>query len=647
VDRTIPICDRFFSKLWPNCAGLALVAGDVKGHPAGQSNLNAPRKTGRMAWSILAVMLNGPMRSRAIIRACLVSLGVCAAAMASARQADAQVTRQVERFEPAESIDGNYLSALIAGAAKDSSAAAVFLREAVKADPRNAELLERAFVAFLADGSMNDAFRAAERLVKIDSSNGLAQLALGVRALRQKQYQTARAILHRSGRGRAADITATLITGWAFAGAGETAKAIETIDRLKGESTYNQFRDYNAGLVYDLANNVPEATKRLKSAFDAERTQLRLMDVWGRFQARRGQAEAAKLTYSDFDKILPNHPVARDALNRLEKGEPLPRLISTAQQGAAEVLYGLGSVGNRQGDEIAAQIYLRLALYLDPTHDLALLTLGDILERIKQFDDAIVAYERIPESSPLRGSAELQVGLSLQAMERTDEAVAHLKAVIERRPDDLDALSTLGNVYQSRKRHAEAVEVFDKAVSKLTQPGAAHWALFYQRGAALERIKQWDRAEADFRKALSLIPPSLNGNRGLVLNYLGYSLVDRHLKIDEAFEMLKTAVELRPRDAAVIDSLGWAYYRLGRYEDALRELERAVQLKPSDSVINDHLGDAYWKVGRKLEASFQWNHARDLNPEPEDLPRILKKIESGLEETPNAAAAGDVKKDGG
>lgn len=594
---------------------------------------------------------SGAGSARALLRFCLVTMSVGAAAVASARPVEAQTPRPSERLEPADSIEGNYLAALIAGSAKDSSAAAVFLREAIKADPRNAELLERAFIAFLADGSMTDAFKAAERLVRTDPSNGLAKLSLGVRALRQKQYQTARTILQRGGRGRAADITATLLAGWAWAGSGETAKAIETIDRLKGESTYNQFRDYNAGLVYDLANNVPLATERLKAAFEAERTQLRLVDVWGRFQARRGQADAARLTYSDFDKVLPNHPIVRDALARLDKKEEIPRKIATAQQGAAEVLYGLGSVGNRQGDEIAAQIYLRLALYLDPTHDLALLTLGDILERVKQFEDAIAVYERIPETSPLRASAELQAGLSLQAMEKTDESIAYLKGVIERRPDDLEALSALGNVYQSKKKYAEAVEVFDKAVAKIGTPGSVNWALFYQRGAALERTKQWDKAEADFRTALSLIPPALSSNRGLVLNYLGYSLVDRHLKIEEAFDMLKTAVELRPRDAAVIDSLGWAYFRLGRYDDALRELEKAIQLKPSDPVINDHLGDAYWKTGRKLEASFQWNHARDLNPEPEDLPRILKKIESGMEDVPNATSAGEtkieVKKDGG
>jgi Flp pilus assembly protein TadD len=108
--------------------------------------------------------------------------------------------------------------------------------------------------------------------------------------------------------------------------------------------------------------------------------------------------------------------------------------------------------------------------------------------------------------------------------------------------------------------------------------------------------------------------------------------------IDEAFKMLQRAVELAPRDGMIIDSLGWAYYRLARYDDAVRELEKAVELKAGDPVINDHLGDAYWKVGRKLEAKFQWTHAKDSNPEHEELVKILRKIDYGLEEAKPAAA---------
>jgi Flp pilus assembly protein TadD len=163
---------------------------------------------------------------------------------------------------------------------------------------------------------------------------------------------------------------------------------------------------------------------------------------------------------------------------------------------------------------------------------------------------------------------------------------------------------------------------------------AGHWPLYYFRGICYERTKQWPMAEADFKKALALYP-----DQPLVLNYLGYSWIDQGINLDEGFRMLRRAVEQRPTDGYIVDSLGWAYYRLGRFEDAVRVLERAVELRAADPVINDHLGDAYWRVGRKLEAGFQWRHAKDLKPEPEDLEKIEQKLKSGLPDDPKPAAA--------
>lgn len=588
--------------------------------------------------------MNGRGAGVSLVLALFVALHAGAAAQATT-QADAP-TRTSEPLEPAESLEGNYLAAIVAGAGRDLGAASIYLREAIKGDPKNNDLLERGFVAFLADGAMEDAFRAADKLVQRDPSNGLAQLAIGIRAIKQKQYQSARSHLQRGGRGRAADITATLLSAWSYAGSGQTNRAMETLDRLKGEPSYNLFRDYHAGLIFDLAGRKGEAERRLKAAYEAEKTTLRLVDLWARYQTRIGDFDGAAATYGAFDRLLPNHPIVRDGLARVAAKESMSRSVANAQQGAAEVLYGLASAGNRQGDEAAALLYLRLALYLDPNHDLAVLTLGDILERAKQLEDAVTVYSQMPSSSPLSPNAEIQAGLALEALGKSDEAVKHLEALIAARPDDVDALSALGNVYRSRKRFAEAAETYDKAIAKLASPGRANWDLYYFRGIARERTKRWAEAEADLRKALELMPEALGRERALVLNYLGYSLVDQHLKLDEALGMLRRAVELRPRDGYIIDSLGWAFYRLGRYTEAVRELERAMELRPSDPVINDHLGDVYWRVGRKLEATFQWNAARDLNPEPDDLAKIKRKIEKGLEDTPSANAA-EAKADGG
>jgi tetratricopeptide (TPR) repeat protein len=577
--------------------------------------------------------------------ALLVSAACAVASPAAAARSLSPRAPAPAPFERASSLEGNFLAAYIAGALRDTAAAASYYRETLRGDPRNPEVLERAFVAFLADGAMPDAFRLAERVVARDSANGLAHLALGVKFLKAKQYAAARAHLAKGGRGRAADLTATLITAWAHAGAGDGKRALETVDKLKGERAYAVFRDYHAGLIADLVGNAAEAEKRLKVAYEAERNTLRIVDAYARLQARRGQRDAALSTYAAFEQVLPRHPIVKDAVEQLKGGRPLPALVATAQEGAGEVLYGLGAAGNSQGDELPAIVYLRLALHLNPEHPLALVTLADVFERLKQLDRANEIFARIPEGSPIRQTAEIQIGLNLEQMGKGDEAVAQLERLMQKRPDDVEVIMALGNVQRSRKKYAEAAATYTKAIDRIGTPDRSHWSVFYYRGSAYERAKEWAKAEADLKKALELVPDSLPNAKAQVLNYLAYSWVDQNVNIDEAFRMLKRAVEIAPRDGMIIDSLGWAHFRLGHHEEAVKELEKAVELKPGDPVINDHLGDAYWKVGRHLEARFQWQHAKDSSPDDDDLPKIVKKLEQGLDETPKAESA--LQKSGG
>jgi tetratricopeptide (TPR) repeat protein len=564
---------------------------------------------------------------------------VLTAASLLAAPAMASNTDPNETLKPAQSLEGNFLSAYVAGTAKDTEAASVFFREAIAEDPSNQELLERGFVAFLASGAMPEAYRAAERLSGRDGSNNLAQFALGVRALKNQKYTDARSRLARGTRGRQADLTATLLTAWAYAGAKDGKQALATVDKLKNERAFNQFREYHAALIADVIGNPGEAEKRFKAAYEGERNTLQVVDAYGRFLAKRGRKDEAIKVYKAFDELAPRHPIVMAALKALDEGKPLTPLVTNAQQGAAELLYGLGVVGNTQGDELTAIIYLRLGLDLEPNHPLALVTLGDVYERLKQYDQANAIFERVPKTAPVRASADIAIGQNYELMGRGDEAISHLEKLMKERPEDVEVVMALGNVQRSRKKFAEAAETYNNAIQLIGEPQRGHWILYFYRGTSYERAKQWDKAEADLKKAMELVPEGLPAAQAQVMNYLAYSWVDQNLNIDEAFKMLQRAVELAPRDGMIIDSLGWAYYRMGRYEEAVRELEKAVELKAGDPTINDHLGDAYWKVGRKVEAKFQWDHAKNSEPEHEDLVKILKKIDNGMEEDPKPAAA--------
>ena len=200
-----------------------------------------------------------------------------------------------------------------------------------------------------------------------------------------------------------------------------------------------------------------------------------------------------------------------------------------------------------------------------------------------------------------------------------------LDRLVKENPTDLKPLDALGNILRARKRYGEAVDVYTAALKLIPQPDKRHWSIFYSRGTCYERLKNWPAAEADLQKALELYP-----DQPLALNYLGYSWVDQNRNLKQGMSLIEKAVALKPDDGYIVDSLGWAHYKLGNYAESVRFLERAVELKPQDPVLNDHLGDALWRVGREREAKFQWDQSLTLDPEPEEVEKIKKKLSDGM-----------------
>ncbi len=541
-------------------------------------------------------------------------------------------------------MSGSYLAARHASVERDANSAAAFYRSALRTDPKNNELLDRAFISSLADGDIDEAVKLADRILTIDKSNRVARLVVGVRDLKQKKYAAAQLNINQSIRGPITDLVATLLSGWASYGAGDTKTAIANIDKLTGPEWYPIFKDLHAGMILELGGKDKDAGARLERAYKLDDSMLRVADAYARWLSRNKDAAAATAVYEAFDKKLARHPLVLEGLRESRTGKKLTPLVDSAQSGAAEALYGIGATLTRRGGEDLALVYLQLSLYLAPNHSLALLSLADLYESVKKPAMAIKVYERMPASSPLKRNAQIQLATNLDAADRSDEAIKILKGVTAEDGKDIEAVMALGNIERGRKKFADCVQTYSQGIDVLPQGNdKANWIYYYYRGICEERSKQWSKAETDMRKALELQPEQPH-----VLNYLGYSWIDQGINLDEGMKMIKRAVDQRPDDGYIVDSLGWAYYRIGNYEDAVKNLERAIDLKPEDPTINDHLGDAYWRIGRTLEAKFQWAHARDLKPEPEELPKIEAKMENGLpEDTSSSAASADKKKEDG
>jgi tetratricopeptide (TPR) repeat protein len=558
--------------------------------------------------------------------AAALGLPTALAAQSQNQQTASAVPTQAELAR--NTMAGNYLAGRQANVLRDAASAAAYYRAALRLDPKNPELLGLAFQSVLAEGNIDEAVKLGERLLAIDKGARNIRLVIGIKAIKQKQYGPARSQLTQAARGPITDLTATLLAGWAMTGANEAKSGVALIDKLPGPDWYATLKTLHTALILDLSGNHKDAGKRFEMAYKLDGTALPVVRAYAGWLSRNGKGEEAMKLFQALDKQLPNHPLVTDAMAMLKKGEKLPMLVDSVQSGAAEVLYNLGSAIGRREEELSLAnrglAYLQLALYLQPNHYLALHSLADLYEAMKQPQLAVNTYERIPANSPLKRSADIQSAIDLDGLDRTDEAKKLLQKLIAAEPNNRDAMLALGSILRERKQYAECADAYDKAIKTVANPERQHWTMFYFRGICYERSKQWPKAEADLKKALELYP-----NQPQVLNYLGYSWVDQGTNLDEGVAMIKRSVEQRPDDGYIVDSLGWAYYRLGNYDVAVKQLERAVELKPTDPTINDHLGDAYWRVGRTLEARFQWSHARDLKPEPDDLAKIEHKLKTG------------------
>ncbi len=270
-----------------------------------------------------------------------------------------------------------------------------------------------------------------------------------------------------------------------------------------------------------------------------------------------------------------------------------------------------------EGDQTGILLYNRVAEHLAPTHAGALVLSAQILEDMGHHDLAIESYGRVPQDSFAYQHAALGRTDVLRRADRLDEATGELRTLAETFPDTLRFRVALGDTLMQQDRFAEARDAYDLAIAGFETDIPTQWPTYFQRAIAAHKLGDWPAAEAGFRKALELSP-----EQPTVLNYLGYSLVERREKLDEALNMIERAVAARPDRGYIVDSLGWVLYRLGRYDEAVVQMERAVELDPVEPILNDHLGDTYWAVGRKREAEFQWSRALSFITDDTDLTEL-------------------------
>lgn len=526
-----------------------------------------------------------------------------------------------------QGLAGPYLAANRAFEHGSFDEAARYFVRAMAADSGNLHLKQSAMVSFVAAGD----FRSAAGIANVIRANGqpdvFVDLIMLVDMAIKDDYDAALSVIapHEN---HISPILWSLLTAWLDVGAGNVESGLDTFDQMSETEGLGVYGQYHKSLALAYLGKFEAAANILKGDGNGPLHLTRdsiVVHVEILSELGRGE-EALQVLDTEIERGFRDEQILALRANLAANKLPTFTPFDGPNYGMAEAFITLADALSRGEPDRTALFYARLAQNLRPGFVDAALTVAGLLELEEQYHMAGKAYGQIPESSASFKDAEIGRAEALRAGGDTEGATEILEQLADNFPDDVLVLNALGDIYRGVDNFAESIDAYTRAIESVGTFGTQHWVLFYTRGIGYERTKNWPAAEADFRRALELSP-----DQPFVLNYIAYSYIEMGINFEEAQGMIEKAVEGMPSNGYITDSLGWVLYRVGKFEEAVAPMERAVELLPVDPIVNDHLGDVLWMVGRKLEAEFQWKRAMSFDPEPEDLERIKRKLEVGLD----------------
>ena len=517
---------------------------------------------------------------------------------------------------------GSFLSSKIARSITDINNAAYYAQYSYNRNPESSGLGIMALEALLANGQVREAIPIGIKISNDFPELTLSQYVKALDSLTTNKEDALEILLKVSPNGIDTFILPILQT-WAAAGSNKQLGGLKIMKDQAERGVLEPLYDYHSALINEFIG-------------DNESAKINYSNIVNKSRNASAQVylEAALFFHKNNNKELFDNTITK-----LERTAPYSnelfllknnifvtskKKIKNIKQGIAETFLNSAEILFNEGLDRQALIYGQVSLYLSPNSDNTSYLLGRIFKSINDNERAMKYLKKINNKSYISQDAKIAYAEIIFLSEGIDSAVNILKKYHLLYPDNINFSRTIAELYYKADNFEKSIEYYDLIFSKIKEIEFKHWPLFYSSGIALERGKKWKRAEKQFLMALKFVPDNPQ-----VLNYLGYSWIDKGININEAMEMIAKAAEKRPDDGYIIDSLGWAFYQTGEYELAVINLEKAVELV-SDSIIIDHLGDALFYSGRKLEAIFQWKRALEFDPTNEMISIIKKKINGKL-----------------
>lgn len=536
----------------------------------------------------------------------------------------------------ANGVVGHYLQARYAEYRGELDKAVSHYHEALERMPESQALAKRTYGRLILSGHIKEAMdliRQHDNTIEDKSALSFASMVMALEAVTQQRYDDALARAHAIEQDSTPENDSLnhsivpVIIAWSNAATGQFTEASKLLRAIDPSHELAAFFQYQLAVMSDYFGDQITA-RTIYTDIALNNPSYRLAEAALHFFERTNDTENATKLRNAFAKRHPNLELNARDYTSLD-------IHTLAREGVADLFFEIGGLLLQSYQSEEAMLYLRLAEYLAPNFDVAKLMLARASEQSGHIEMANDIYQSVSVNSPFYYEAQIAVTANKKREEKTGEAIEMMQSLSKTHPDRHEVVLSLGDLYMSEDAYDKARDAYTRVISELENTDTVtgkDWGIYYARGIAHERLGEWAEAESDFIQALTLSPEQPDA-----LNYLGYSWLLMNHNLKDAEEMLKTAIEARPNDAHIIDSYGWALFKLGRYDEAVSYLERANVLMPYDPTVNDHLGDVYWKVGRLTESRYQWQRALDYDPEPGDQALIERKLRYGLDALDSAA----------
>lgn len=527
---------------------------------------------------------------------------------------------------------GSYLSGRVAHLRRDFNTAADYYVEVINQDPSNTDLVSRLYVILSSEGRVSEAAKYAKEALKTGDKNNFTYIIIAVDDIKKQQYDEALEGISNLKGPVYDELINPLMASWTYVGKGQKDKALNQLKKIKKEPSLEALYNFHAGMINDYFDDKVQAEKNYRYLIEEAKYDMsyRALQLISNFYIRNGEKEKAielVAKYNDDKNMIDMLKKLHESVKNADP-EKTQKLLTGPDSGLAEALFSIAAT-LRQGPSGVdlSHVFICLSIYSNQDYDLAKLLLADILESREMYVEANNAYSQIAQGKETYYTAQMKIASNYTITKQYEKAENVLRQLMKNSPNDYQLLLDLGDNLRMLGRYNEAIEYYNKAISGVDEINEKNWVAFYALGVAYERNNQWDKAEESLKKAIEL-----GQNHFIPLNYLGYCWVIRGQNIEEAFAMIVDAYNQAPNDGHIADSLGWALYKLGMYNEALQYLERASEIEPANALVSDHLGDVYWFSGRKIEAVFQWQHVFKLQEDVEevDMELVKNKIANGL-----------------